>query len=305
MTELRSILRNAMAMLLAMFMASAGSANEPLILGSYAYPTIDRDRALAPLAHIVETTTGQSAEIRLYRDPDELAEAITAGQVDVAVLNLGAWLRVARVSEVTPLAMLVPTPKVQDRYRAVLLARPALGLANLAQVADSASRLRLAAVLPGSTSGGLVQLAALNEAGGAAPRWHSVVYAGSHEAALTALANGDADLAAVAESPWRAWLGANPDPSRHPQEVWRSAPLPSGPLVCRQSARLDCTMLGTTLTSGSAASRNAAQELATGWPELAGAEQFFAYDPARYAGLINAGMPEFEADELRDGSAPN
>lgn len=290
---------------LAVLLGGAAAAKAPLVLGTYAYPALDRERALDPLATLVETAFSQPVEIKLYKDPDAVAAAVTAGEVDVAVLNLGAWLRVARVSEVTPLAMLVPTPKVQDRYRAVLLARPALGLANLAQVADSASRLRLAAVLPGSTSGGLVQLAALNEAGGAAPRWHSVVYAGSHEAALTALANGDADLAAVAESPWRAWLGANPDPSRHPQEVWRSAPLPSGPLVCRQSARLDCTMLGTTLTSGSAASRNAAQELATGWPELAGAEQFFAYDPARYAGLINAGMPEFEADELRDGSAPN
>lgn len=297
------IFRRVTAMLLALVMAAPLLANEPLVLGSYAYPTLDRTLALTPLARLVEATTGQPVEIRLYRDPDEIAAAVAAGQVDVAVLNLGAWLRVARAGEVMPLATLVPAQEVQDRYRAVLLARPQLGLADLAQLAEAAPQLRLAAVLPGSTSGGLVQLAALADARNTPLGWGSVTYAGSHEAALQVLVNGDADLAAIAESPWRAWLTANPDPANLPREVWRSAPLPSGPLVCRQSARVACTMLATALTSDSSASRAAAEGLATGWPELAGADRFFAYDPARYAGLIGADMPGFGAREPSDSTS--
>ena len=54
-------------------------------------------------------------------------------------------------------------------------------------------------------------------------------------------------------------------------------------------------MLATALTSDSSASRAAAEGLAAGWPELAGAERFLAYDPARYAGLIGVDMPSFGA----------
>ena len=295
MSRCHPIFRRVTAILLALVLAGPVLANEPLVLGSYAYPTLNRTRALTPLARLVETSTGQPVEIRLYRDPHEIAAAVAAGQVDVAVLNLGAWLRVERAGEVTPLATLVPTQEVEDRYRAVLLARPQLGLAGLAQIAEAAPRLRLVAVLPGSTSGELVQLAALADARSTPLVWSSVTYAGSHEAALHALVNGEADLATIAEFPWRTWLAANPERSNQPDEVWRSAPLPSGPVVCRQSARMECTMLATALTSDSSASRAAAEGLAAGWPELAGAERFLAYDPARYAGLIGVDMPSFGA----------
>lgn len=300
MSRCHPIVRRITAILMALVMAGPALANEPLVLGSYAYPTLDRTFALTPLARLVETTTGQPVEIRLYRDPDEIAAAVSAGQVDVAVLNLGAWLSVTRAGEVTPLATLVPAQEVQDRYRAVLLARPQLGLAGLAQIAEAAPRLRLAAVLPGSTSGGLVQIAALADARSTPLGWRSVTYSGSHEAALNVLVNGKADLAAIAETPWRAWLAANPELSKHPYEVWRSAPLPSGPVVCRQSARMACTMLAAALTSDSSASRAAAQGLATGWPELVGADRFHAYDDARYAGLIGSDMPDLGTREPPD-----
>ena len=37
--------------------------------------------------------------------------------------------------------------------------------------------------------------------------------------------------------------------------------------------------------------RDAARGVAAGWPELAGSDQFFAYDAARYAALIAAAAP--------------
>ena len=75
---------------------------------------VDRTRALAPLAGVIESAAGQPVEIRLYADPDALARAIAAGEVDVAVLNLGAWLRAAHAPGVLPLAVLVPAPDVQE-----------------------------------------------------------------------------------------------------------------------------------------------------------------------------------------------
>lgn len=75
---------------LAFLGSPATAAGQPLVLGSYAYPGIDRSRALLPLARLVEQVTRQTVEIRLYEDPDQLSEEIEAAQVDVAVLNLGA-----------------------------------------------------------------------------------------------------------------------------------------------------------------------------------------------------------------------
>jgi ABC-type phosphate/phosphonate transport system substrate-binding protein len=285
-----------LSLILTLSAAPAVAANAPLVLGSYAYPSLDRTLALTPLAGVVEAAAGAPVEIRLYKDPDAIAAALAAGEVDVAVLNLGAWLRAARTPGLVPLATLVPSAEVHDRYRAVLLARPGLGMAQLGDVVSTAPGLRLAAVLRGSTSGGLVQIAALGEAAGGAPPGLTITYAGSHEAALAMILDGKADLAALAETPWRTWLAASGDSAAKPVAIWRSQPLPSGPVVCRPSPRIDCARLGAALFAPGDAPRAAAQGIARGWPELAGAEQFAAYDEARYAGLIAVS----EAGETED-----
>lgn len=291
MNRLRMLFRLTGALLGALALPVAAAEDAPLVLGSYAYPGIDRALALAPLADVIGEAAGQPVEVRLYKDPDAIAAAVAAGEVDVAVLNLGAWLGAARTPGLVPLATLQPSAAVQDRYRAVLLARAGLGVAGLAEVGEAAPGLRLAAVLRGSTSGGLVQLAALAEAKAGAPASLAITYAGSHEAALATLIAGNADLAALAETPWRKWREANPEAAAPPVEIWRSEPLPSGPVVCRPSPRLDCAQLAASLAKESAETRAAAQGIAQGWPELAGAERFTPYDAARYAPLIAAAAP--------------
>ncbi len=288
MKSLRTLSR-LLATILAALGGPAAASEAPLVLGSYSYPTLDRTGALMPLAGVVETIAGQPVEIRLYKDPDAIADALAAGEVDVAVLNLGAWLRAAHAPGLVPLATLVPSPEVQDRYRAVLLARQGSGLSQIGDIAGAGPGLRLAAVLRGSTSGGLVQIAALTTAGGGLPARLTVTYAGSHEAALAMLVDGHADLAALAETPWRTWLAAGNDATPKPVEVWRSEPLPSGPVVCRVLSRINCERLAAVLVGENPASEAAAQGIARGWPELAGAERFVAYDGARYAALIAAG----------------
>jgi len=182
-------------------------------------------------------------------------------------------------------------PDVQERYRAVLLASPTAGVDNLVGAARIAPGKRLAAVLPGSTSGGLVQLAALAEAAGGKAPALTVSYAGSHEAAVMALVRDEADFAAVVETPWVSWQAANSDRADKPQAIWRSEPLPPGPVVCRPTPRLDCAGLEAALLDTDEAARDAARGVAAGWPELVGSDQFSAYDAARYAALIAAAAP--------------
>lgn len=122
--------RKILLFLSALFAASAAPAaadDAPLVLGSYAYPTLDRTRALAPLAGVIKSAAGQPVEIRLYPDPDALAREIAAGEVDVAVLNLGAWLRAAHAPGVLPLAVLVPAPMCRNVTEPCCWPRPRRG----------------------------------------------------------------------------------------------------------------------------------------------------------------------------------
>lgn len=283
-------LRLLVATLLALALSCyAAASNSPLVLGSYAYPGIDRAAAMQPLAKVVAKATGQRVEIRLYESPDHLVAAVRSGDVDVAIANLGAWLSLARDPAVQPLAIVMVPPNVQSRYRAVLLARHDLPAASLAEVMAEPGAWRLAAVMPGSASGGLVQSIALAQAGGAEPQWLSIGYFGSHEGALAALANGVADLAAVAEAPWLDWQAAHagqdePAEARGlPFVLWQSPTLPSGTLTCRSSPRIDCTALSHALTRATPETRKAALSLGHGWPEWAGARRFAPYDHAIYA----------------------
>jgi len=266
----------------------AAATNPPLVLASYAYPDIDREAAMRPVAKAVTRTTGLPVEIRLYDSPDQLAAAVSAGDADIAIANLGAWLSLARDPAVQPLASVMPPASVQSRYRAVLLARHDLPVSGLREVAAGADSWRLAAVMPGSASGGLVQDAAPAKASGTRLQWRSIGYFGSHEAALAALANGMADLAAVADASWLARKTAQAGQTQgdwRPKVVWQSPPPPSGVLTCRPSPRVDCTELAKTLTQASPQTRRAALSLGRGWPEWARARAFAPYDHASYASL--------------------
>lgn len=266
----------------------AAATNPPLVLGSYAYPGLDREAAMQPLARVVARTSGLPVEIKLFESPDQLVVAARAGEVDVAVANLGAWLSLARDPGVQPVAVVMVPANVQSGYRAVLLARHDLPAASLAEVTAQAGAWRLAAVMPGSASGGLVQSIALAQAGGVEPQWLSISHFGSHEGALAALANGIADLAAVAEAPWLAWQAAQAGrigADRLPRMLWQSTPLPSGTLTCRSSSRIDCAALSYALTRSTPEARKAALSLGQGWPEWTGARRFAPYDPALYASL--------------------
>jgi ABC-type phosphate/phosphonate transport system substrate-binding protein len=266
----------------------AAATNPPLVLGSYAYPGLERVAAIKPLARLVAKETGQRVEIKLYDDPGRLADGIRAGEVDIAVANLGAWLSIAGDPAVQPLAVVMPPALVQSSYRAVLLARHDLPITHLAEIGAQASGLRLAAVMPGSASGGLVQNTAVTQANTAAPKWRSVSFFGSHEGAMAALANDMADLAAVAQAPWLAWKAAQEGQAgsqKAPRVLWQSPPLPSGTLACRASPRLNCSALSASIIRHTSETRRAALYLGRGWPEWAGARRFAPYDHTLYSGL--------------------
>lgn len=259
--------------------ASPVDATPALRVGTYDYPSYDRSAALTPLALLVERASGRRAEIRLLATPEALAKALCRGEIDMAMTNLGAFVETGPCPAVAPIAVLNTPTAVLDRYRGVLLVRSDSRIASLDTLGARAGELRYTEVLPGSTSGALVQAAALRGTG-RAPTFAARRHAGTHDGALADLLAGRADVAALAEGPWRKLQAENPTAAGTLRQIWRSDPLPPGPLVCRDQAPVPCAAIRRALLAEDGA---VAVALSKGWTETEGATRFEAYDSIRYA----------------------
>lgn len=271
-----------------LFLAAVAASAQPVTLATYAYPAYDRREALTPLAALLERSVRRPVTISIFDSPEALAQAVRGGTVDIAVTNLAAFITASGNPAVKPLAVLAPPLTTLDRYRGVLLARRALGADTLGGLRDRTAGLRYIEVLPGSTSGALVQRDALGLAGLDRSTFGTVTQSGTHDAAITLLAAGKGDLAALAETPWRTFQSAQPAQAAGLIQLWRSAPLPPGPVVCVQSVRFDCRLVAGLLTRPGEATRAAAIALSKGWSETEGAVAFRPVDRRAYASFLQS-----------------
>ena len=257
--------------MLAALLLLAAAPDAPLRIATYAYPRYDRTQALVPMKDLIAARLKRPATVTLYPSPDALRDAVLAGQVDVAMTNLSSFLGMASDPAVDAIAVLDVPDATLDQYRGVLLARTALGLDSSA-LAAKASALRYVEVLPGSTSGALVQADHLRRSGIARTSFGSIQQAGTHDAALAVLLSGEGDVAALAEEPWRKLKAERPEEAATLVELWRSEPLPPGPVICVRSAATPCGRIGALLRSE--AGKATAEALAAGWAETIGARAF-------------------------------
>lgn len=274
-TEVRSSWRIAwlfvMSWLLCVSTANAGDAR-PWIVGTYAYPDRDRAAAIQPLADYLSARGAHAAEVRLFDSPSALVEALRVGEADIGVPNLHGFLQARRSPDrIVPL----PVPDVPlaqaDRYRAVIVARD--DIASVEALQRDAPRLVLAMVGRDSASGGFVPARGLRELGLEADGgFASLRYVGSHAAALEALASGEADVAALAADVHdRAGVTGL-------HVLWRSAPIPPGPLLCRVSDGMPCEAIAAWLLEAHLHDASVMAALREGWPEFGDAEAFRATD---------------------------
>ena len=262
--------------------ALAASTAAPLRVATYAYPAYDRRQALAPLAKLIEDEVRRPVEVLLFASPDKLAAALRAGKADVAMTNLASFIDASRSKSVRPVAMLAVPPQTLDGYRGVLLARRGAGVRTLADLTGAAARLRYAEVLPGSTSGAMVQADALRQAGGDRQGFAALDQAGTPDAALERLLSGKSDVAALAEGPWRALQTGRPAEAQELVQLWRSEPIPPGPIVCVQASTTPCAAIARRLLRRDPAAHAAAADLAKGWSETAGATGFVPVQARTY-----------------------
>lgn len=265
---------------LALSLVAAPAVATPLVVGTYAYPGRDRAAAVQPLADLVGARTARPVRVRLWPSPSALVEAFRAGTADVIVPNLHAYLE-ANTGAVTLPVPDVP-PAQAGRYRSVIVAR---GIDRLGQLTpERAAGLRLALVGQDSASGGFVPLARLRQAGLRPEAFVSVDQAGSHEAVRRALQEGRADVGALAAEVYDA------APLAGLAILWRSDPIPPGPLLCRDAAHVPCHDIARWLLESHVDAPGVIEGLRAGWPEFGDAVRF-----SEARGF---------ADEYQTGTAP-
>jgi phosphonate transport system substrate-binding protein len=276
-----------MSSLVLMASVSLAQAMEPrtMTVATYAYPDRDREAAIRPLADYLSRQSGRPVEARVFASPTALVEALAVGQVDVAVPNLHGYLQALRLDDK---AITLPAPDVPasqaDRYRTVLLGRGDVDSETLLPIL--APTLRLALVGKDSASGGFVPIGHLR-ALGIEPEtdFGEVLFAGSHAAALAALTQGRADVAALAADVYEA----DRPPGIH--VLWKSPPVPAGPLVCRSSDDVPCADIAQWLLRAHELDPSVLAALRSGWPEFGDAMNFIEADSTELRSLLPAVRP--------------
>src|SRR5690606_9516145 len=115
----------------------------------------------------------------------------------------------------------------------------------------------------------------------------AIVYSGTHESALERLLTNQTDVAALAEAPWRTLQADRPAEAAGLVEIWRSSPLPPGPVICVRDNDTPCDAIAQRLLRNDGDSREAASGLAQGWSETVGAHAFERFRTDNYHRFIH------------------
>lgn len=263
--------------------------DKPLTVATYAYTGIDRKAAITPLGKILGHELNKSVEIKVYKSPSDLIEAVENNRVDIAVPNLFGFLDAKKRNlDAKPIAVPdVPLEKA-SRYRSVLVVSSKSFIKSELDLRENADKMRAVLVWADSTSGGIVPMGRLREIGIDDPmeQFKSFDFAGSHEKSLNALITGKADLAGLAGGVLEKSIGVAPKIRDQIKVIWSSPPIPIGPILCVNSETVSCHSVSDILLDVHNKDLQVLRALNTGWPEYGNATTLIPPDPKVYAPLM-------------------
>lgn len=250
------------------------AGNDTLVVGTYAYGTVDRVGAVTPLAAHLSARLGRPTRVVAAPDPVALARFVRDGQVDVAVTNTFGYLLLADGPRpaALPVATFRVPPGVSTNYGTVLVSRVP-DVRTMSDLSLRASSLAIALVAPGSTTGNLVPRLFMATQGLAdlEGQFRTVSYVGTHAETFANLRAGSADVAALATEEFERQLAADTNGAAPRVAVlWRSPDIQLGPVAVR--ARLPAALRDSIAKAVVGLERSAAPAFAAlrgGWTEAA------------------------------------
>ncbi|AOY02233.1 phosphonate ABC transporter substrate-binding protein [Jeongeupia sp. USM3] len=179
----------------------------------------------------LEKQLGTPVKPFVATDYNGVIEALRAKKLDVAYLGPFSYVLASSVADVEAFSVAVTKKTGQSAYKSIIIARKDSGISTPAELKGR----NFAFVDPSSASGHLFPKSGLQQAGFDPDKlFGRVLFSGSHDASILAVANGKVDAAAVADRIFNAAVAKGQIKAEDFKIVWSSRPIPESPMVWRK-----------------------------------------------------------------------
>lgn len=176
--------------------------------------------------------TGMKVKPFVANDYNGVIEALRSGKLDIAYLGPFSYVLAHEMANAEAFAVAVTKKTGRSAYQSKVIVRKDKGLQSL----DHLKGRTFAFVDPSSASGHLFPKAGLMASGFDVDKGFSrVIFSGSHDASIMAVATNKVDAAAVADRIFDSAIKKGLIKSEDFTVIWHSKPIPESPMVWRKS----------------------------------------------------------------------
>lgn len=188
-------------------------------------------RASQQVMEQLSAKTGLKVRPFVANDYNGVIEALRSGKLDVAYLGPFSYVLASQLANAEAFAIPVAKKTGQSSYQSIIITRKDKG-------ADSVTKLQgktFAFVDPSSASGHLFPKAGLKAEGVDTDKYFSrVIFSGSHDASILAVANSKVEAASVADPIFQNAIAKGLVKGEDFQVIWRSQAIPESPMAWRK-----------------------------------------------------------------------
>ncbi|WP_431514489.1 phosphonate ABC transporter substrate-binding protein [Variovorax sp. DAIF25] len=232
MNTLLRLRRSLIALALSAVAALPALAAQPLTIGLI--PAEDSQAMIESSRQVLDSLQqqlGMPVKPFVATDYNGVIEALRSKKLDVAYLGPFSYVLANQVADVEAFAVAVTKKTGQSSYKSVIIARKESGIAKTADLKGRS----FAFVDPTSASGHLFPKSGLLQAGYDPETFFGrVIFSGSHDASILAVANKKVDAAAVADRILASAIAKGQVKQDELEIVWSSNPIPESPMVWRK-----------------------------------------------------------------------
>ncbi|QIL73709.1 phosphonate ABC transporter substrate-binding protein [Diaphorobacter sp. HDW4B] len=180
--------------------------------------------------------TGMKVRPFVANDYNGVIEALRSNKIDIAYLGPFSYVLASQIANAEAFAVAVTKKTGKSAYHSVVISRKGSGIDSVAKLKGHS----FAFVDPTSASGHLFPKSGLMGEGFDADKGFSrVIFSGSHDASIMAVANNKVDAASVADRILESAIAKGLVKADDFSIVWRSQPIPESPMVWRKNLDAD------------------------------------------------------------------
>ncbi|MEQ7800522.1 phosphate/phosphite/phosphonate ABC transporter substrate-binding protein [Pedobacter sp. ASV1-7] len=262
-------------------------SSKTIIIATYQYSDNDRLKNIQPLAAILEKKIGYKVVSKSYPTVFSLITALNDKKVDLALISTFGYMLFDASNDATKMeavAALEVRTGERDNYKTAFVVPWDSKITSFETIKEEAKNMKLELVAEGSTSGNLVPRLILTGAGivNAETQFKSVNYGKTHQRTIEAVANGQADLAAMGSVDYFSFIN-NKENNQKVRLIKMSPEIPLGPvLLNKQLPKQLRAEIITVLLKLHQQNPEVLTSVKSGWSEARDADRFIAIKSSYY-----------------------